>query len=101
MDPCFERISIAANGRANCGEAGLEVREVESFSGLDLLTRALNVPAGRIDGKRSRATRVGNASPPPSPHRLTSPKTQMLAPSDQRSQGAAEKVQARPSSAMR
>jgi len=60
VDPWFERISTWVNCRANYGEAGLEVRDVESFSGFDLLTRALNVPADRIDGNRSMATRVGN-----------------------------------------
>lgn len=35
------------------------MRDVESFSAFDLLTRALNVPADRIDGNRSMATRVG------------------------------------------
>lgn len=61
VDPWFERLSTWVNCRANYGEAGLEVRDVESFSGFDLLTRALNVPADRIDGSRSMATRVGNA----------------------------------------
>lgn len=59
VDPWFERISTWVNCRANYGEAGLEVRDVESFSAFDLLTRALNVPADRIDGNRSMATRVG------------------------------------------
>jgi putative DNA primase/helicase len=59
VDPWFERISTWVNCRGNYGDAGLEVRDVESFSAFDLLTRALNVPADRIDGNRSMATRVG------------------------------------------
>lgn len=59
-DPWFERISTWVNCRANYGESGLEVRDVESFSAFDLLTRSLNVPADRIDGNRSMATRIGN-----------------------------------------
>jgi putative DNA primase/helicase len=60
MDPWLERISTWVNCRTNYGESGLEVRQVESFSAFDLLTKSLNVPSDRIDGNRSMATRVGN-----------------------------------------
>ncbi len=61
VDPWFERLALWLDSRQNYGESGLEVREVESFTAHDLLTKALNVPTDRIDGGRQMATRVGIA----------------------------------------
>ncbi|GAB1389857.1 MAG: hypothetical protein AMXMBFR78_11330 [Rubrivivax sp.] len=59
VDPWFDRLALWLDSRANYGESGLEVREVQSFTSFDLLTKGLNVPMDRIDGGRQMATRVG------------------------------------------
>jgi putative DNA primase/helicase len=61
VDPWFERLAQWLDSKANYGESGLEVREVESFTAHELLTKALNVPTDRIDSGRQMATRVGIA----------------------------------------
>lgn len=61
VDPWFERLATWLDSAANYGEAGQTVREVESFTASELLTKALNVPMDRIDGARQMATRVGIA----------------------------------------
>lgn len=61
LDPWFERLASWLDSRQNYGESGLTVREVESFTSFDLLTKCLMVPQDRIDGGRQMATRVGIA----------------------------------------
>lgn len=61
MDPWYERLAMWLDCKAAYGETGLEVREVESFTAFELLTRCLMVPQDRIDGGRQMATRVGIA----------------------------------------
>lgn len=61
MDPWYERLAVWLDCKAAYGESGLEVREVESFTAFELLTRCLMVPQDRIDGGRQMATRVGIA----------------------------------------
>lgn len=61
VDPWFERIALWMDSRQNYGESGVEVREVESFTSFELLTKCLMVPQDRIDGGRQMATRVGIA----------------------------------------
>lgn len=61
VDPWFERLAGWLESRQNYGECGLEVREVESFTAYDLLTKCLMVPQDRIDGGRQMSTRVGIA----------------------------------------
>lgn len=58
-DPWFDRLAVWLDSKANYGETGLEVREVERFTAFELLTRCLNVPMDRIDGNRQMSTRVG------------------------------------------
>ena len=58
-DPWFDRLAVWLDSKANYGESGLEVREVERFTVFELLTRCLNVPMDRIDGNRQMSTRVG------------------------------------------
>lgn len=60
-DPWFERLALWLNSDANYGEAGLVVREVQSFTSYELLSKCLQVPPDRIDGNRQMATRVGIA----------------------------------------
>lgn len=61
VDPWFERLASWLQSPQNYGESGLEVREVESFTSFELLTKCLMVPQDRIDGGRQMATRVGIA----------------------------------------
>jgi len=61
MDPWYERLAMWLDCKAAYGETGMEVREVESFTAFELLTRCLMVPQDRIDGGRQMATRVGIA----------------------------------------
>lgn len=61
VDPWFERLASWLDSKTNYGESGLEVREVDSFTAFDLLTKCLMVPLERIDGSRQMATRVGIA----------------------------------------
>ena len=61
VDPWFERLAVWLESKQNYGESGLEVREVDSFTSFDLLTKCLMVPQDRIDGGRGMATRVGTA----------------------------------------
>lgn len=59
VDPWFDRLALWLESKANYGESGLEVREVERFTAFELLTKCLNVPMDRIDGNRQMSTRVG------------------------------------------
>lgn len=61
VDPWFEKLAVWLESKAQFGESGLEVREVDSFTSIDLLTKCLMVPQDRIDGGRQMATRVGIA----------------------------------------
>ena len=61
QDPWFERIATWLEGKAQFGESGLEVREVQAMTAHDVLTKCLMVPQDRIDGGRQMATRVGIA----------------------------------------
>lgn len=61
VDPWFERLAVWLDAKVQFGESGLEVREVDSFTSIDLLTKCLMVPQDRIDGGRQMATRVGIA----------------------------------------
>lgn len=61
VDPWSEKLAMWLESKAVYGDSGLEVREVESFTSIELLTRCLNVPMDRIDGGRQMATRVGIA----------------------------------------
>ena len=60
-DPWFEKLAAWLESRQQFGETGLEIREVDSLTSFELLTKALNVPMDRIDGGRQMATRVGIA----------------------------------------
>jgi putative DNA primase/helicase len=60
-DPWYERLATWLTSSAKFGESMYEVREVESFTSHDLLTKALSVPVDRIDGARQMSTRVGIA----------------------------------------
>lgn len=59
VDPWFDRLAVWLDSKANYGETGLEVREVDRFTAFELLTKCLNVPMDRIDGNRQMSTRVG------------------------------------------
>lgn len=59
VDPWFERIAGWLDSTQKFGDSMHEVCEVESFTAHDLLTKALGVPADRIDGARQMSTRVG------------------------------------------
>ena len=59
VDPWFDRLAVWLDSKANYGETGLEVCEVERFTAFELLTKCLNVPMDRIDGNRQMSTRVG------------------------------------------
>lgn len=61
VDPWFERLAGWLNSKVEFGDTVLEVRQVDSFTSHELLTRALGVPVDRIDGARQMSTRVGIA----------------------------------------
>jgi predicted P-loop ATPase len=61
VDPWFERLAQWLDCKQQYGDSGREVREVDSFTAHDLLTKCLMVPQDRIDGGRQMATRVGIA----------------------------------------
>ncbi|MEY2685804.1 MAG: hypothetical protein RL375_2 [Pseudomonadota bacterium] len=61
VDPWFERLAQWLDCRQPYGDTGMEVRQVDSFTAHDLLTKCLMVPQDRIDGGRQMATRVGIA----------------------------------------
>ncbi len=58
-DPWGERLAIWLESNQPYGDSTDRVREVNSFTTFDLLTKALGVPQDRIDGGRQMATRVG------------------------------------------
>lgn len=61
-DPWFERIATWVDSPNKWSlDDHREVRELQSFTSNDLLTKALGVPQDRIDGARQMATRVGIA----------------------------------------
>lgn len=61
VDPWFERLATWINSKTQYGDDVLEVRQVDSFTSQELLTRGLGVPVDRIDGARQMSTRVGIA----------------------------------------
>ena len=60
-DPWFEKLAGWLNSSLHFGDSGREVQVIESFTTVDLLTKALGVPVDRIDGARQMSTRVGIA----------------------------------------
>ena len=60
-DPWFEKLAIWLDSSQKYGDTMHEVKEVDKFTSVELLTKALNVPMDRIDGNRSMSTRVGTA----------------------------------------
>ena len=60
-DPWFERLAVWLDSGTKFGESMDEVREVESFTSHDLLTKCIGVPMDRIDGARQMSTRIGIA----------------------------------------
>lgn len=60
-DPWFEKLATWVDSSAKFGDTLDEVRDVDSFTSHELLTKAIGVPMDRIDGARQMSTRVGIA----------------------------------------
>lgn len=60
-DPWFERLATWLDSTNKYGDSMYEVRELDSFTAHELLTRCIGVPMDRIDGARQMSTRIGIA----------------------------------------